>query len=564
MNADTPSIARSSRKGNTTLSHKPPANTPPVSSETTLDQWRRRYERLGLATIPLKPHSKEPLCDGWPEMPPGAQWRQASAGGSFRGNIGLLAGNGYAFADGDSPETVINLTRFFQGLGRGPSELVTVISASGNQHKWLRVDGIPPDARNFYRLAPEIGPGELRIGRGAQVVAPCSETERGRYRFAPGHTPETLPKQAPIHWRDLAGLISRPAKQSATVPASPIPLPYDEQLAPWVGQLLRRLAALPPGVPSKRPRATLAGTWLLSDGEPEFITYATRSEAEQAVIAHCVVQGWTLAHIRDLFEATAPGHYASLHPRARRAYLETSYRNAVSYVSDTEQRATLAGWYRAAEHAAAAGMGGGTDYLVYRALLQRGWRASTLEPNASIRDLALAASASTRTVQKSLSRLAKKNLIKRLPRGPHTPLWHANAYRLAGLDQPPAAPPPVSVLDALPGGSELWTHDKLGRVAGLVYARLNVTPLTVTELATATHKHRNSVRAALRRLERDGLAERVRGGWIVGSNSPAAVAREWGAPARKFARALVVTTERDLHRLVLATRAARKGDRTND
>lgn len=535
-------------------------------TETPVDQWQRRYAQLGLATIPVKRNRKEAYCAGWPEVPPAEQWRQARANGPFRGNIAILAGNGVGFVDRDDPQTTINLERYLEALGFHPSELVNVTSPSGNGHYWLRVEGVPADAQNFYKLA--VGPGELRIGRGAYVLAPCSATDAGRYRFPPGHAPENLVKQRPIHWRDLVKLIGvRPIQRSgtlATAPDLPIPLPYNEDLPSWVEHLLRHLAGLPSGMRSKRPRATLAGEWI-EDAEhaPDFITYASRSEAEQAIIAHCVVQGWTLARIRELFEATQPGHYASMSPRHRLAYLERSYQNAIHFVSSTPQRVTLATWYDNAERLAASGRGGGTDYLIYRALLQRGWRASTLEPGVSIRDLALAASASTRTVQRSLKRLAARRLIQPVPRSKDTPFEHANIYRLNGLEAPPTAPPPASAIDALPGGAELWAVDKLGRTAGLVYARLTMEPQKISALAAATGKHRNSIRRALQRLEREGLAEQTRGGWIIGRASASTIAHEWDAPARKRQRINQVDSERDAYRAILLKRAAEKGRRSN-
>jgi len=133
-------------------------------------------------------------------------------------------------------------------------------------------------------------------------------------------------------------------------------------------------------------------------------------------------------------------------------------------------------------------------------------------------------------------------------------LWYARQQAAAEPD----APPPTSAIDNLPGGAELWARDRLGQTAGLVYARLTITPQSAPALAEATGKHRRTVHRALTRLAVEGLAERARGGWIVGTASAATVARDWDAPAQRTARERVIETERELHRERLARRCAQQ------
>lgn len=509
---------------------------PHTDSPNQLALWRNRYERIGLATIPVYRNSKQPVCDGWPEMPPDQQWRQVNQReGGFRGNLGVLAGGGVVFVDGDAPETVENLRQFFGALGYHDRDLVAVITASGyGRHFWLRAANVPPGTPSYFRLDPAIGPGELRVNR-APVTAPCSAIDGQRYRFEPGHAPETLLKQKPIPWPRLLPLIGKRPLHLTRVTEPPIPLPYVPGLDDWAAHLLARLSALPPKAATRRV--------IVPGEQPEYVTYPSRSEAEMAIICHAITRGWTLAQIRDLFEAALPGHYASMKPRARASYLRTSYENALTLVASATPRVQIAAWYRNAEQTAAIGRGGAVDYLVYRALLQRGWRAATTTPNMSNRDLALAASVRTATARASLKRLEAKGLISTHQRGN---AWRATAYRLAGLAAP--APPPTSAIDRLPGGAELWARDKLGQTAGLVYARLTITPLTVTALAEATGKGRSTVHRALKRLAVEGLAERARGGWLVGRTSAAQVARDWDAPAHRAARERLIEAERELHR----------------
>jgi len=480
-------------------------------------------------------------------MPPDQQWRQVDQrDGGFRGNLAVLAGGGVVFVDGDSPETVEHLRQFFGALGYQDREIVTVITASGyGRHFWLRAANVPPGTPSYFRLDPAIGPGELRVNR-APVTAPCSAIDGHRYRFEAGTAPETLLTQKPIPWSRLTPLIGKRPLHLARVTTPPIPLPYVPGLDDWAAHLLTRLSALPPKAATRRLIAA-------AGDQPEYITYPSRSEAEQAVICHAITRGWTFAQIQELFEAALPGHYASMKPRARASYLRTSYENALTLVASARPRVQIAAWYRTAEQVAATGRGGSVDYLIYRALLQRGWRAATTTPNMSTRDLALAASVRAATARASLKRLEGKGLISIYQRGN---AWRATAYRLAGLAAP--APPPTSAIDNLPGGAELWAHDKLGPTAGLVYARLTITPLTVTALAEATGKHRRTVHRALTRLAVEGLAERARGGWIVGTASAATVAREWDAPAQRAARERLIEIERELHRERLAHHLAQQ------
>ncbi|HMM29942.1 MAG TPA: GntR family transcriptional regulator, partial [Aggregatilineaceae bacterium] len=445
-----------------------------------------------------------------------------------------------------SPETVENLRQFFGALGYHERDLAIVITASGTgRHFWLRAANVPPGTPSYFRLDPAIGPGELRVNR-APVTAPCSAIDGARYRFEPGTAPEALLTQKPIPWGRLTPLLGKRPLHLARVTEPPIPLPYVPGLDDWAAHLLARLSALPPKAATRRV--------IVPGEQPEYVIYPSRSEAEMAIICHAITRGWTFAQIRELFEAALPGHYASMKPRARATYLRTSYENALTLVASAAPRVQIAAWYRAAEQVAAAGRGGSVDYLVYRALLQRGWRAATTTPNMSNRDLALAASVRPSTANASLKRLEGKGLITIARRGN---AWRATAYRLAGLAAPPA-PPPTSAIDNLPGGAELWARDRLGQTAGLVYARLTITPQGAPALAEATGKHRTTVRRALKRLAAEGLAERARGGWIIGTASAATVARDWDAPAQRTARERVIETERELHRERLARRRAQQ------
>ena len=165
-----------------------------------LDAWRQRYEYLGLTPIPLWSGTKKPVCNDWQATPSPIQWRTA---GTDAGNIGLRAGNGIAFADADSPQTLDALQHWLKGLG---VKLPAVTTPSGGAHFYLPVIDAP-DGMAYCHWHSEVGPGELRVGLGAQVVAPCSAVNGKRYRFWRGTEPEDLLRVRPLRWRDFQRLI---------------------------------------------------------------------------------------------------------------------------------------------------------------------------------------------------------------------------------------------------------------------------------------------------------------------------------------------------------------------
>jgi len=485
-----------------------------------LSAWRQRYESLGLATIPLYASSKRPVCAEWQSTPPVVQWREA---GIRAGNIGVRTGNGFAVADADSAQTAATLAAWLAGRGM---KAPMVITPSGGRHYWLRVNDVPGDAA-FCLWRGDVGPGELRVGPGAQVVAPCSMVDGKRYRFRDG-TPEDWLRLRPLRWSELAELVT--PQRATPLDALPIPLPRRD-LADWAEWLLDALAHRPPGVPVRVGRN---GT---------VVQYDSRSDAEQAVILHAVGRGWDFEDVAALFEQRQPAHYMAQRDPA--AYLRLCWRNALAWYAGTAARQTIADLWRWAESRPWPGRGGGNDQAAYRVLLQRGWLADTLTPDVSRRDIEEYASMGNQGARAALERLTAQGLIARAGRrrwAGAAQTWRLlpdvlpadNGYQSADVRQ----------LDGLPGGAELWAM--LGRAAGMVYARLSGEPLTVAALAAATGKHRSTVYRAADALARYGLAVVTDAGLVAGERSVNDVARELGADAAKRSRERRIATEREM------------------
>lgn len=510
----------------------------------TLDAWRQRYERLGLATIPLWPGSKQPVCANWQAAPPPVQWHEA---GTTAGNIGLRTGNGFAVADADAPQTLDALYRALNGLGIKPPAVAT---PSGGAHFYLLIADVP-SGMAYCHWRGDVGPGELRSGLGAQVAAPCSAVNGKRYRFLPGTAPEDLLNIRPLRWRDVQALI-RP-KLAQSIDALPVPFPHRE-LADWATWLLGVLATMPREGRVARMQFTLQGAPRRdSDGNPLVTWYTSRSDAEQSVVLHAVLCGWDFAEVAALFEQYHPGHYAAQRDKER--YLHTCWHNALGWLVNTPARDTIAKLWQWAESRPWPGRGGGNEFLAYRALLQRAWLADTMQPDVSRRDVELFASMGNTGARGALRRLVTQGLIS--PQGQRQRPTAARTWRLEPDVASPQlldATPPARDVDALPGDAELWAM--LGRAAGMVYARLNTEAQTIKTLATETGKHRNTASNALHRLARYGLAIDTGAGWIVGERDAAEVAHEVGASAAKDRRERIITNERITFRETLASRHA--------
>lgn len=489
-----------------------------------LDAWRQRYEGLGLATVPLFAGSKRPACSEWQSTPPPVQWRDA---GRSAGNIGIRTGNGLAVADADSPETVRALGAWLAGQGvRAPM----VSTPSGGRHYWLRLVDAPDDAA-FRLWRGDVGPGEFRFGTGAQVAAPCSAVDGKRYRFVES-APEDWLRLRPLRWSELAELVT----PERVTPLDALPItPPRRDLADWAEWLLDALAHQSPGAPVRVGRGGVV------------IQYASRSDAEQAVILHAVGRGWTFEDVAALFEQRQPAHYAAHDDPA--AYLRISWRLALGWYAGTPARQALAALWHWAESRPWPGRGGGNDQAAYRVLLKRGWLADTLTPDMSRRDVEEHASMGNQGARAALGRLTAQGLIARTGRrrwAGAAQTWQLLPDAAAGTDAPTGNGFQLAEArqpDNLPGGAELWAM--LGRSAGMVYARLNGEPLTVAALAAATGKHRNTIRSATRVLVQYGLATVTDAGLVAGERRADDVAHQVGADAAKRSRERVIAVERE-------------------
>lgn len=514
------------------------------------DRYRDRFQRIGLLVIPVRPGGKEPLCRGWTERPPGDQWRESRDRGVKYPNYGLVPGNGWIFFDPDSERGRVALDHELTRLG---VSIARVQSATpGHGHLYARIKDLPAGLQSKFELAPDYGPGDVRVGLGSFVVAPPSKVNGNRYRFERRNTPEKVISGRALTWEGLARFLRDGGRVLyAPVTELPVSFPYNPEIPQWIAYGLKLLAGW--HKPSGPERAGLRVT-LPATGEKR--EYSSRSEAEQAFITGLIGRGWGFDQIHDLFEDTQPGHYAELKtPRRRGEYLETSYNNAINYVASAGVRPLVAAWLADAQTRPWPGRTGELDRRVFIALLTVAWVHNTTAPYASIREIMRLAGASLAGVQNAIKRLISDGWIT--PEGKHQ---GTNVYRIDGSQWATAdpgkwersviavKPGPERRIDDLPGGGELWTAGKLGRTAGTVYAILSDTPQRVTAIARRIGKHHATVSRALARLADHGLAAGDGDGWRVGRGDPAAVAHEYRAQQDGAARTRAIRRQQTAYR----------------
>lgn len=542
--------------------------TSAVQTQTS-DRLRHRFERIGMLVIPVWPGRKEPICKGWSERPPGDQWAEVKSRGIAFPNFGVVPGNGWAFFDPDSEHGRVMLDRELTRLG---VPITRVQSATpGHGHAWVRVGSIPQGLLAKYALAPDYAPGDVRLGQGVYVLAPPSIVNGNRYRFERRNRPERLLKGRAMTWAELSRFIEYvgPAIQIAELPVS---FEYDPAIPQWIDYTLDVLAGWTrPGAFERRVFDKKTGDVI------QRITYASRTEAEQAVITGLIARGWTLGQAGELFEERQPGHYAGIKsPAARLRYFETSYSSAVDYVSRAGYRPLIAAWLADAQTRPWPGRTGELDRRVFIALLTIAWRQNLLTVYASVREVMTLAHSSLNGAQNALKRLAESGWITPLDKedgagrnyraGIGTGLYQVNGSQWATADPGTwersviaVKPGPERRIDDLPGQGELWTVGKLGRTAGTVYAILSDYPQTAAEIARRIGKHRSTVGRALDRLADHELATRDGDGWRVGQGDPAAAADAHGARQAAAARRRTVEQQQQAYREQRIRHARRRG-----
>jgi len=452
--------------------------------------------------------------------------------------------------DMDNPKTVRNITAQFAGLGLNPT---TVRTASGTgRHAYFIVEGVPEEF-TYKHLDPKQGKGELRAGRGAYVVAPCSEIEDSTYLFHYGNC-EHLFVQANPQWEDLLQLLPKETPKTVTTP----------KLA--TGQLYTLPVTLQYGDMPHYTQNFLQWLSIAAKGD-SFKDYHSRSEVEMSVICTLILRGWDLSQVRQSFELFKSGHYMDK-GKSRGQYLASSYNKAIAYLTDTPIRQQLALLYQDAMNAAWKGRSGNSERDTFLALIAHCYRHDSLSVYAALHDLAETSAKGHNTVRRALEKLQEKEAIIKL-KPADTNKRKAASYGLIGLPNTKEKGIVVHKSQTAANSSKqvnssqvadkslaskyssIWGTVGLGASAKGLYHHLTDEPLTRNELATLTGKVRRTVSEALKDLQQFGLATPKGKGFILGEVSLVEICKELGAEPKGKKRKVWHERERLLFRAYL-------------
>lgn len=519
-----------------------------------LDHYRHRWSEVGISTIPLQRNSKRPRCNDWQFRDSSEQWDEAVSQYD-RNNIGVRAGRltteqdiSVVIVDQDDPKTVRNTSAYFDGLGLVPT-IVKTASGAG-RHAYFIVSGVPEDA-TYKRLDSKIGAGEVRAGRGAYVVAPCSEIEDSTYHFLKGNC-ETLLVQPRVQWQDLLQLLPQETTRTRTLSAGqaytlPVTLQFGD-MPDYTQNILQWLS--------------------IADKGDSYSNYHSRSEIEMSVICTLILRGWDVSKVRQSFELFKSGHYMDQGTH-RGVYLANSYNKAVMFLASTPIRQQLAQLYQDAMNAAWEGRSGNSDRDTLLALIAHCYRHDSLSVFASQRDLAETAAKHHVTISRALKRLQKEEAIVQLKQ-PDTDNRKAASYGLIGLPITKGVckvqhKSQVVVVSSKQVNSSqaannnlvskfsgIWgMTEGLGPSAKVVYHHLTDQPQSASQLAGLTGKHRSTVTRALSKLQHYGLATPTDKGVILGEEALTEVCLILGAEGLTNRRKAWHKRERQLYKAYL-------------
>ena len=500
-----------------------------------LSLWRVRWMAAGLPVIPITANAKTPLFE-WGSVPSSEQWQRAG-GDEFRGNIAAVLGNGIAVLDADNSQAAEHISAHLAGLGISSPVVQTV---SGGAHYWLRLADAPADV-SYKLLSPEVGAGELRVSN-CYVLVPCSAIGDKRYQFVHG-SPESIATQRAVRWQDLLTLLPGTERTGERLDALPVRL-IKRAMPGRAARLFEMLRDAPRSEPVDGTR------------------YATRSEAEAAIVAILALSGWQLDDIFSVFEAEQPAHFVDA--KHSRRYLELTYQNVLGDIAATPERAQLAELYGQAERWQWHGRGGLLDLAVYRAMIAAAYQFAQFTVSVSVRDIAEHASASLAGVHSAQERLSAAGLVRKMQAGDtlRASLWHIDAdvaSRYTNIShsinkQKEDKKSGSTERDA----AEVWGAACLGRSSGAVYAVLSDTGMSIAALAKLTGKAHATARSALKTLERYHLAALREGLWYRGEAQVSAIIHDLNTESLAERRHERHEREREAWRLRLAEMAKRK------
>ena len=245
--------------------------------------------------------------------------------------------------------------------------------------------------------------------------------------------------------------------------------------------------------------------------------YASRSEAEQAIVTSLFNSGFDFYEILALFQSYSPAKFVEIEradPDKAMRWLRLSYDQARTFcVKDSPARRFARAAQARAESSPWPGRHGITSKAVYLAHTTFAHRSGQPTYHASSRDIAEIAGVGRKTATNASRRLAELGLLELVQSATFS---YANRYRLS--EKTNIAPLTHIGLEGVASTSSFLLPDAFRR-KGLGHAGLEVMralqsgPLKTREIAQRTGRHVQTVRKALRRLSCFGCVEKLRVRW---------------------------------------------------
>jgi hypothetical protein len=245
--------------------------------------------------------------------------------------------------------------------------------------------------------------------------------------------------------------------------------------------------------------------------------YASRSEAEQAIVTTLINSGFDVYETLAIFRSYSPAKFAEIEkidPVKAAQWLQLCYDRAHAFcVADSPARRFARAVQAKADSSPWPGRHGMTNKAVFLAHTNLAHRSGQPSYHASSRDIAEIAGVGRKTAAKSSGRLAASGLLELVQSATFS---YANRYRLP--EKTNIAPLPHIGLEGVGSSSSFLLPDAfrrggLGHSAFEVIKALESGQLKAKEIAQRTGRHVQTVRKALLRLGRFGCVEEVGGRW---------------------------------------------------
>lgn len=441
----------------------------PIGGKPSLQSIAAEYARQGLAVVVASPRSKVPLVEwrAYQYEPPSSFEREAMFSLESDLNIGVacgMASDNLAVIDAETRAAFESQLRQCELAGVAD----TWIDETYRGGHILIKTPVPVKGKVFTTEGFEVR------AQGQFVLLPPSTHPTGTvYRFI--NQPASIVRVQSLQALDWLKL--QPAPQHKALP--------------------------------RRARQILQGE--------HYDQYASRSEAEQAIVTSLLNAGFDFNETLVLFRAYSPAKFAEIErgdPDKAMRWLKLCYDRARTFcVKDSPARRFARSAQAKAESSPWPGRHGITSKAVFLAHTNLAHRSGQPTYHASSRDIAEIAGVGRKTATNASRRLAELGLLELVQ--PATFLY-ANRYRLS--EKTNIAPLTHICLEGVRSTSSFLLPDAfrrrgLGHAGFEVLRALEVEALKAKEIAQRTGRHVHTVRKTLTRLSRFGCAQKVAGRW---------------------------------------------------